>query len=73
MKKCHQLCLDAIDMATACASMCAASSDYVRQVGKLCAQVCSDCADACAKFDSEVCQECAKACRDCADKCGMLA
>ena len=73
MKKCHKLCLDTIAIATACASMCAAKSDYVGQVSRVCAQVCRDCADECAKFDSEVCQECAQRCRECADKCEAMA
>ena len=73
MKKCHQLCLDAIDIATACASICAADSAYIGQVSKICAQICRDCADECAKFDSEVCQECAKTCRECAEKCESMA
>lgn len=73
MKKCHQLCLDCIDINTACARMCAAQSDYVGQVSKVCAQICQDCAAECAKFDSEVCQQCAQACSACAEKCEAMA
>lgn len=73
MEKCHKLCLDTIDIATACAGMCAAKSDYVGQVSRVCAQICRDCAEECAKFDSDVCQECAKICRECADKCESMA
>nr|WP_230679886.1 four-helix bundle copper-binding protein [Pontibacter sp. 172403-2] len=73
MKECQKLCLDTIDVATACASLCANKSDYVGQVSKVCAQVCRDCAEECAKFDSEVCQECAQICRECAEKCEAMA
>lgn len=58
MKRCHRLCLDSVAIATACASMCAAKSDYVGQVSRACAQVC---------------RECARICREWADKCESMA
>lgn len=73
MKRCHKLCLDTIAIATACGSMCAAKSEYIGQVSRVCAQVCRDCAEECDKFDSEVCRECAQFCRECANRCEAMA
>lgn len=72
MKRCHQLCLDCIEVCRACASLCATNSNYQNELNSLCAQICKDCAAECAKFDSATCRECAETCKACAEKCEAM-
>lgn len=60
-----------------CASACilamkamAGNSEFVRQICKICAEVCDACATECEKYPRmEHCRLCAEACRRCAAQC----
>lgn len=48
-------------------------SEFVKQICKLCAEICTSCADECDKHEHiEHCKICAEACRKCALECIKL-
>lgn len=63
-----------------CAAICilamqsmASDSEFVKQICKLCVEVCTICADECDKYDyMEHCKICAEACRKCAIECAKI-
>lgn len=69
MKKSNQLCLQTIQLAEACAALCASSSDISPKIAALCEEICKICATECERFQSEICIECAELCRRCANCC----
>src|SRR5690606_11127808 len=46
---------------------------YVKDLCRLCAQVCEDCGAACEQHEAEDCKACAAACRQCAMACREMA
>ena len=42
MKRCLMLCLDCMNLTTACAQMMARQSDYVHQICGVCTDLCAD-------------------------------
>jgi hypothetical protein len=55
------------------AMLMARDSAYAQAFCKLCAQVCRDCGEECAKHQADHCQACAEACRKCAEECEKMA
>jgi hypothetical protein len=63
-----------------CAAMCYASaqlmslgSDKAKDICHLCAFICNECGNECAKHETEHCRECAAACKKCAEECEKMA
>lgn len=61
-----------------CAAICATAADFMlhksqfhREVCSLCATVCGECAEDCARLDGM--EECVAACRACAEACTRMA
>jgi len=71
----HCIALD-IDCAAICrltAGFLSRGSNFSKQLGQLCAEICLACADECGKHGNEHCQLCAAACRRCAEVLGRKA
>lgn len=63
-----------------CAEICQVSadfmlrgSDYAKQLGALCAEICEACAKDCERFKDEEMKRCAETCRYCAASCREMA
>ncbi|MGQ0536598.1 MAG: four-helix bundle copper-binding protein [Methanobacteriota archaeon] len=60
-----------------CIEMCGTTADFawrgsppMRELMRLCAEVCDACEKSCKEFSGDkMMQDCAEACRDCADQC----
>ncbi len=70
---------DCIQLSTECAVICYTSaelmslgSNKVKEIAKLCAAMCDDCAEECNKHNHDHCVECADACSKCADECKTI-
>ena len=75
-----KMCARCIKLDHDCASICllameamASGSDFVKQICKLCADICNACEVECEKHSHmEHCKTCAEACRKCAVECGKM-
>lgn len=63
-----------------CASLCRLAaqfmtlkSEHAKKVCMLCAELCQECGDVCARHEHDHCQQCAKACHHCAEQCRNMA
>ena len=56
----------------AAAQMMSMGHDRAEEYGRLCADLCRECAEECRRHDMEHCQLCAKVCRACAEECAQL-
>ncbi|HEX6982499.1 MAG TPA: four-helix bundle copper-binding protein [Balneolaceae bacterium] len=59
-----------------CADICGLSIKFLSRKSKnsnlvigICADICSECAEECDKYEHDHCKKCAEACRKCADSC----
>jgi hypothetical protein len=73
MRECIGLCLDATGVAGLCAEMMAADSRFGTRMCGLCADVCQECSDECARHEGPTMNACVEACRRCADTCRSMA
>jgi hypothetical protein len=73
---------DHIRLLLDCADICQTSADFLmrgspRHVStcKVCAEICSACADSCERFDSQdaMMKKCVEMCRSCAESCHQMA
>lgn len=63
-----------------CADFCgyleqaiARKSPFVKELARVCAEICEQCGNECKKHDHDHCQACADACFSCADACKQFA
>ena len=63
-----------------CAAICYASaqlmslgSDKAQEICRICADICEQCGNECARHQTEHCQECSRACSRCAEECRQMA
>lgn len=86
--ECIKLCLnepdvsarkDHIAMMMECASICKEAAcimsmdgKHVKEICQLCAFVCDECSESCAKFKDDHCQKCSAECSKCADACRSM-
>ena len=73
MAKSIQLDMECAAMCYVSAQLMSLGSEKTNAVCRLCAQLCSDCANECSKHETEHCKECAEMCRQCADECSRMA
>ena len=71
--------LKCIGILSECACLCKESASfmamdakYAKDLCRLCATVCEDCANECGMFKEDHCIKCAKECRSCADECTAM-
>src|SRR5687767_13612798 len=71
--------LDCIQLASECAIICSAAAELmsigsarVKEIARLCAVMCDECAKECSKHMDDHCMECAEACTACADACEVI-
>lgn len=73
MVRCIELDLDCAQVCRFAAGVMARGSQYAPETCELCANICEDCGEECAKHEVEHCQACAEACRCCAQECRRMA
>ena len=63
-----------------CAAICYATAEVMGLGGKkakelclVCADICQQCANECARHKNEHCRECAEICKSCAEECSRMA
>jgi hypothetical protein len=73
MSKCIQSDMECAAICYASAQAMSLGSERSKELCKLCAQACIDCANECSHHNAKHCQECADACRKCATECNNIA
>ncbi|WP_027965194.1 four-helix bundle copper-binding protein [Halalkalibacillus halophilus] len=73
MVSCIRLDRECADICAYTAQAMQRNSPFVRDIAKLCAEVCQACGDECQKHDHDHCQQCAEACYECAKVCREIA
>lgn len=73
MARCIRLCRDVTDVASLHARFMARDSNYSAELAEVCAGVCEECAEECARHDEEHCQLCADVLETCAESCRQMA
>lgn len=73
MAGCIQLDMECAAICYAAAQLMSLGSEKAKDLCRLCADICSECAAECGKHQTNHCQQCAEACRICADTCGSMA
>lgn len=73
MTRCIGLDLDCAQVCQVTAALMAGGGDRVAALCRVCADICNDCAQECARHDMDHCQQCAEACRLCATQCETMA
>lgn len=70
MVKCIRLDLDCAQICQLTAAFISRDSDHAKQLMKECAEICSKCAQECAKHNHmEHCKICSEMCKKCAEMC----
>lgn len=72
MAACIQLDMECAAVCYAAAELMSLGSARIKDICKLCAEICDACADECSKHDNEHCRECAEICSKCADECEVV-
>lgn len=70
---CPACCIECAAVCRLCADAIARNGPFVKQTCKLCADVCTWCAQQCGAHEMDHCQRCAEACRRCAEACREMA
>ncbi len=73
MARCIARDMDCAQLCRTAAAYMARGSDFAHDLCRLCADVCTACAEECGKHDMDHCQACAAACRRCAEECRRMA
>jgi hypothetical protein len=74
MAKCIQSDMECAALCYAAAQLMSLGSDKVKEVCRLCADLCEACANECGQHvHSKHCQECAEACKAWAEECRKMA
>jgi hypothetical protein len=69
MARCIELDMHCAEICRLAANFMAKSELYAKDICELCARICEDCGNECAKHQNDHCQRCAKACKACAEAC----
>ncbi|MDF2475562.1 MAG: hypothetical protein K0S24_1045 [Sphingobacterium sp.] len=72
MAKCIALNIECAILGSTTAQLLAIDSFYAKELVKICAEICSNCAEECFKYKYKHCQSCAKACEHCAIACNAI-
>ena len=72
MKACIQLDMECAAICYATAQLLSLGSNQAKEIAMICAQICDDCAEECAKHNNEHCRVCADICHNCANQCRDL-
>jgi len=70
--ECIQHTLECSAICTATAQIMSLNGSKIKELAKLCAAICDECAEHCSMFEEPHCQECAELCRKCADACAVI-
>ena len=74
LTNCIKLDLDCAEICQHTASFLAKGSEFADQLLRVCVDICTACANECAKHDHmDHCRKCAETCRECAEMCGQIA
>lgn len=74
MAKCIQTDMECAAICYAAAQLMSLGSDKSKEICRLCAEICDQCAAECEKHSHhDHCRECAEACKKCADECRKMA
>jgi hypothetical protein len=69
MTRCIRLDLECAAICQASAQLMTLGSAHAHEHCRLCAKLCTECAEECEKHDNAHCKLCAEACRKCAAEC----
>jgi hypothetical protein len=73
LSRCIKLDYECADICTLTAKMLAGGSEFHKEFGEICANICDACAAECENHKHmEHCEACAEACRSCAEECRMI-
>ena len=70
---CPACCIECAAIIHLCVDAMTRNSPFVKQISKLCAEICDWCAQQCEAHDMDHCKQCAEACRRCAAACRKMA
>lgn len=73
MANCIQLDMECAAICYAAAELMSIGSGRARELCRLCAEVCIDCANECSQHNVDHCRECAETCKKCATACNNMA
>lgn len=73
MANCIQMDMECAEICKATAALLSLESSRARELCRLCAEWCIDCANECSQHRYDHCQECAEACKKCATACSNMA
>lgn len=73
LAECIKLDIDCAEMCRFTAGAMARDSSSVKEIARLCADICDRCGAECEKHDMDHCRACARACRQCAEQCRQMA
>ena len=72
MAACIQFDMECAAICYAAAQLMSLGSNNVKEICKLCADMCDVCGSECNNHQNLHCQECADACKHCADECRKM-
>lgn len=72
MARCIALDMDCAEICRTAAAFMGRGSGSAVAVCRLCADICTACANECGRHDMDHCQACAAACRHCAQACRLM-
>ncbi len=72
LSTCIELCLYASELCRLAAKFMAMGDLYVDQICNLCAEICEQCGNECAKHPHDHSQRCAAVCKECAEACRTI-
>ncbi len=73
MARCIELDIQCADICRLAAASMARGSEFANAICELCADICQECGEECAKHQMDHCQACAQACKRCAEECRSMA
>ncbi len=72
MVKCIQLDMETAAVCYAAVQLMSLGSNKAAELCRICAAICEECANECAKHKNVHCKECSEACHDCAAECKKM-
>lgn len=73
MAPCIALSMDCAGICRLASAVIVRGSEFSKAICALCARICEECGNECAKHQFDHCQQCAEACRRCAKECRSTA
>lgn len=73
LSKCIQLDMECAALCYSAAQLMSMGSDRVKDICRLCAVACVNCANECSQHKHKHCIECSEACKKCATACNNMA